>query len=63
MIAMAANHLFVPDSDTCGVVNGFTVATVFACLLAVCACQWIFHSSQSDCSAQVHASPRDGSFK
>jgi hypothetical protein len=62
MIAMAANHLFIPDGDTCGVVNGFTMATGFTRLLAVRAGQWIFHSSQSDSSACVHASPRDGSF-
>lgn len=59
---MVANHLFVPDGDTCGVVNGFTVATGFTWLFAVRAGQWIFHSSQSDSTACVGASRRDGSF-
>jgi hypothetical protein len=35
MIAMAANQLFIPDDDTCGVVNGFTVATGLTWLFAV----------------------------
>ena len=58
MIAMAANHLFIPDGDTCRVVNGFTMATGFTWLLAVRAGQWIFRSSQSDSSAFLHSSPR-----
>jgi hypothetical protein len=62
MVAMAANQLFIPDDDTRGVVNGFTVTTGFTWLFAVRAGQWIFHSSQSDASACVQGSPRDGSL-
>jgi hypothetical protein len=48
MIAVAANPLFIADHHAFSVVNGFTVATVLACLLAVCACQWTLYSSPSD---------------